>query len=132
MAQHRGIHSESVICDDRTSTFVNGTSIFNSMKTIAPFKGLSGEIQFDQQGNREHFNLEILELASEGLKVVGTWNSTNGMKSLRGKPFDTSQTDPDNLRNKTLIILTVIVSLFNILSLRVITFFNCFQNPPCK
>ena len=108
MSHHRGIRSDGVLCDHRESTFVNGTSIFNTMKTIPPFKGLSGEIQFDQLGNRENFQLEVLELASEGLKVIGMWNSSKGLQSLRGKSFDASSTDPDILRNKTLIVLTVI------------------------
>lgn len=109
MSQHREVQSNSVICDDLSSIFVNGTSIFNSMKTIT-FKGLSGDIQFDQQGNRENFQLELLELASDGLKKVGTWNSTNGIQSSRGKTIESSQTDVDVLRNKTLLVLTVIVS----------------------
>lgn len=109
MSQHRGVHSDGVVCDDRESIFVNGTSIFNSMKTIT-FKGLSGDVQFDQQGNRENFQLELLELASDGLKKVGTWNSTKGIQSIRGKTIESSQTDGDVLRNKTLLVLTVIVS----------------------
>lgn len=106
------MHTEGVNCDDRESTFVNGTSIFNSMKTITPFKGLTGFIQLDQQGNRENFMLDILELASEGLKKVGTWNATKGITSLRGKVIDNGNTDPNDLRNKTLTVLTVIVSSF--------------------
>lgn len=108
MTHHSGIRSEGVYCDNRESTFVNGISIFNTMKTLPPFKGLSGDIQFDQLGNRENFQVEILELASEGLKTVGTWNSSKGLQSLRGKIFDVGTTDPDILKNKTLIVLTVI------------------------
>lgn len=110
LAQHRELSFEGVVCDNPESVFKNGTSIFNSMKTIGPLKGLSGDIQFDQHGNRENFQLEILELESEGLKKVGTWNETKGIHSLRGKTVDTGNTDPNVLRNKTLIVLTVIVS----------------------
>lgn len=108
MSYHRGIRSNGVYCDDRESTFMNGTSIFNTMKTIPLFKGLSGDIQFDQLGNRENFQVEILELTSEGLQTTGTWNSSKGIQSLRGKPFDVSTTDSDILKNKTLLVLTVI------------------------
>lgn len=111
MSQHRGIRSDGILCDDSESTFVNGTSIFNSMKTIPPIRGLTGDLQFDQHGNRENFQLDVLELASEGLKKVGTWNATKGIQSSRGKTFDQGSTDPDILRNKTLIVLTVIVSV---------------------
>lgn len=117
MSQHSEIHSEGVFCDDRESIFVNGTSIFNSMKTFPPFKGLSGEIQLDQQGNRENIQLEVLELASDGLKKVGTWNATQGIQSSRGKTVTTTPNDPDVLRNKTLIVLTVIVSFISFSSM---------------
>lgn len=115
MSQHTGIRAEGIMCDDIESSFVNGTSIFNSMKTIAPFKGLSGDVQFDQHGNRENFQLDILELDSEGLKKVGTWNASKGIQSLRGKIIDNGNTDPNDLRNKTLLVLTVIVSLIEII-----------------
>lgn len=110
MSQHGNIAVEGMSCDDPTSTFVNGTSILNSMKTVSSLKGLSGDIHIDSQGNRKNYNLDILELASDGLKKVGMWNSTKGIQSLRGIPFDNSQTDPHLLVNKTLKVLTVIVS----------------------
>lgn len=111
MLNHGDIRVEKISCNDPTSTFVNGTSILNSMKTVSPLKGLSGEIHIDSQGNRKNYNLDILELASDGLKKVGMWNSTKGIQSLRGMPFDNSQTDPHILANKTLKVLTVIVSI---------------------
>lgn len=111
MLQNGDIQVEGISCDDPASTFVNGTSILNSMKTVSALNGLSGEIHIDSQGNRKNYNLDILELASDGLKKVGMWNSTKGIQSLRGIPFDNSQTDPHILMNKTLKVLTVIVSL---------------------
>lgn len=110
MLQHQDIKVSGIDCDDRESSFVNGTSIFNSMKTIASFKGLSGEIQFDQHGNRENFQLDLLELTSEGLHKTGTWNSSKGIQPLKGKQMDKGTIDPNDLKNKTLTVLTVIVS----------------------
>lgn len=115
MAHHRGIRSESVNCNDPESTFVNGISIFNTMKTIPPFKGLSGEIQFDQLGNRENFQVEVQELTSEGLKTIGSWNSSKGIQTLKGKSYDASSTDSDSLKNKTLVVVTVINPPYGIL-----------------
>jgi glutamate receptor, ionotropic, invertebrate len=112
MKHHQAIQVQSLQCSDRKSSFISGTSIFNSMKTIPPFKGLSGDVQFDQHGNRENFNLDILELASDGLKKIGTWNATKGITSLKGKPVETVG-NPDSLVNKTLIVLTVIVRDFH-------------------
>lgn len=109
MSQHPGVGTHKLSCNDPSSIFGNGTSIFNSMKTTT-FKGLSGDVQFDQHGNRENFQLEVLELASDGLKVIGTWNATKGIQTNKGKTIEASLTDPSSLRNKTLIVLINIVS----------------------
>lgn len=110
MWQHDGIRSKGLVCDDRESTFVNGTSVFNSMKTIGPLKGLSGFLQFDQHGNRENFQLEVLELATEGLKKIGTWNATKGIQSIQTMSVQSGSTGRYDIRNKTFTVLTVIVS----------------------
>jgi glutamate receptor, ionotropic, invertebrate len=107
LSQHKEMKVLGIDCEDPKSIFENGTSIFNSMKTIAPFKGLSGEIQFDQHGNRENFQLDLLELTSEGLQKTGTWNETKGIHALRGKLMENGNSDPNDLRNKTLIVMTV-------------------------
>ena len=53
MADHKDISASNIRnCNDRDSTFINGTSIVNFMRTVEPFKGLSGEIRFGQFGNR--------------------------------------------------------------------------------
>jgi hypothetical protein len=101
---------KGVDCDDPQSVFINGTSIFNSMKTIAPFKGLSGEIQFDQLGNRENFKLEVLELASEGLKQIGTWDSVNKIQTIKAPEPPPVDLYPNSIKNKTLIVLIAKVS----------------------
>ena len=111
MAENPGITSSGISCEDQ-SRFINGTSIFNAMKTIPPFKGLSGELQFDQQGNRENFQLEILELTPVGLKTVGLWNGKE-IQSLRTKLAESGPIDPNILQNKTLRVLTVIVRILS-------------------
>lgn len=115
MSQHKGVKSEGITCDDRESSFVNGTSIFNSMKTIPPFKGLSGEVQFDQHGNRENFEVEIVELSSEGLHKVGTWNASKGFQSSRAKIIENDNTNLNDIRNKTLLVLTVLTPPYGFL-----------------
>ena len=72
------------------------------------FKGLSGEIQFDQQGNRENFELNVLELVSDGLKRVALWNSgkSNGLQIFR-EQSDIMTNELDIFKGKVLRILTV-------------------------
>lgn len=110
LLNHQDMEIERIYCKDHESRFVNGTSIFNSMKTFPPFRGLSGDIQFDQHGNRENFQLEVLELTSEGLKQIGTWNSTMKIQTLKGKSLETFDGNENSIRNKSLIVMTVLVS----------------------
>ncbi|KAG5684286.1 hypothetical protein PVAND_013522 [Polypedilum vanderplanki] len=98
---------QSIDCNDPESIYNHGLSIFNTMKTITPFKGLSGEIQFDQLGNRENFHLEVIELVSDGLKKIGTWNSTVGL-NIHLDRFATIPTETDPFKSKVLKILIVV------------------------
>lgn len=81
------------------------------MKTLSIPNGLTGEISFDQFGNRENFFLEVLELASDGLQVIGFWNSTNGNGSVatvsnRINPYRYIEDDDNSLlKDKLLIVL---------------------------
>ena len=76
------------------------------MKTLS-FKGLSGEIHFNQHGNRENFQLEILELYSDGLKKVGIWNSTTGLE-IHYDNYQEVIHETNIFRGKVLKVLTVV------------------------
>lgn len=107
---YAGVTAEGdVTCNNMNPVLKNGFSIFNAMKVIQ-FKGLSGPIQFDQFGNRENVQLELLELATDGLQKVGMWNSATGIEVTRVQPPDQGDMDPNSLRNKTLVVMTVLVS----------------------
>jgi len=98
-----GIQSISQDCNDPTATsFGNGTSIINYMKTTEPFKGLTGDVHFDEKGNRK-FKLELYSVDSEGTKAFGSWSSSEGIEITEHKQ---SQLEQD----ETFIVLTVIVS----------------------
>ena len=73
--------------------------------------GLSGIIKFDHQGFRSDFVLDIIELnTKEGLKNIGTWNSTKGVNFTRS--FGDVYTEiVESLQNKTFIVTTILVSL---------------------
>jgi len=52
------------------STWNHGSSLINYMK-LAQIQGLSGKIQFDAEGLRTQFQLEVVELQQAGLESVG-------------------------------------------------------------
>ncbi|KAG5684287.1 hypothetical protein PVAND_013523 [Polypedilum vanderplanki] len=107
MANNADLQSDGFDCQNPTSIFVNGTTITNYMRSIPSFKGLTGEINFNPNtGHRDNFHLEVLELVSDGLKKVGTWNSTQGLITYHGKLMQT-QVETDPFKIKVLKVLTV-------------------------
>ena len=99
---------KKIDCNNPESTFIYGNSIFNIMKTLN-FKGLSGEIHFDQHGNRENFQLDVLELQSNGLHKIGIWNSSESVGLQLNSEGDKEIVNDANIfRGKVLKILTVV------------------------
>ena len=72
--------------------------------------GLTGMVQFDNEGLRTNIALDIMELSYNGLQRIGTWNSTenDGLKITRLLPLPSGQ-DSESLQNKTFIVLTALV-----------------------
>ena len=73
-----GARSKNIKCDDDSGLRAHGFSDSMKMKTIPPLKGLSGDLHFDQKGHRSNFQVEVVELTTEGLTKVGTWNTSEG------------------------------------------------------
>ncbi|XP_063982434.1 glutamate receptor ionotropic, kainate 1 isoform X2 [Diachasmimorpha longicaudata] len=92
---------------DSSDTWSHGYSLVNYMK-IVEMTGLTGLIKFDHQGFRSDFMLDIIELNSkEGLKKIGTWNSTEGVNFTR--TFGDVYTQiVESLQNKTFIVTTIL------------------------
>lgn len=77
-------------------------------------KGLTGVIKFDHQGFRSDFSLDIVELSKDGLRKVGTWNSTEGVNYTR--TYGDSQREiVEILQNKTLVVTAILVRFFVII-----------------
>lgn len=111
---------EIIDCDD-SGERTHGISDLMAMKTIPPIRGLSGEIHFDQKGHRSNFQVELTELATDGLKKIGTWNATDGIYLARAHPIiDESVL---SLRNKTFIVLTALVKSLKV-KLNIVEKFN--------
>lgn len=64
---------------------------------------MTGRIVFDNQGRRDNFYMEILELNKDGFTKIATWDAIAGINYTR------SQTEVDSqviqsLQNKTIIV----------------------------
>jgi glutamate receptor, ionotropic, invertebrate len=101
----------AIDCDDDTQVRVHGISDIMAMKTKRSIKGLTGKIHFDQKGFRSEFIVEILDLASDGIKRIGVWNSTDSV-IYKDENANTvlAWNDELSLKNQTFIVLTAIVS----------------------
>lgn len=71
-------------------------------------RGLTGVIKFDHQGFRSDFTLDIIELTREGLKKIGTWNSTGGVNFTRTYGEAYTQI-VEIIQNKTFVVTTILV-----------------------
>lgn len=102
-----GVRVKNIKCEDDAGLRAHGISDSMAMKTIPPIRGLSGDIHFDQKGYRSNFQVEVIELATDGIRKIGTWNSTDGLYLARAVPsVDESIL---SLRNKTFVVLTALV-----------------------
>ncbi|XP_077295100.1 kainate-type ionotropic glutamate receptor subunit 1D isoform X2 [Arctopsyche grandis] len=93
---------------DAEDTWNHGYSLINYMKVVE-MKGLTGVIKFDHEGFRSDFSLDIVELSKDGLRKVGTWNSSEGVNYTR--TYGESQKEiVEILQNKTLVVTTILSS----------------------
>ncbi|XP_050309100.1 glutamate receptor ionotropic, kainate 2 isoform X3 [Anthonomus grandis grandis] len=93
---------------DAVDFWPHGYSLINYMKVVE-MRGLTGVIKFDHQGFRSDFMLDIVELTREGLKKIGTWNSSEGVNFTRTYGEAYSQI-VEIIQNKTFVVSTILSS----------------------
>ena len=64
---------------------------------------MTGRIVFNNNGQRTHFYMEILERDDEALKKIAVWNAEDGITYTRTESDVHSQIS-QNLQNKTVIV----------------------------
>lgn len=62
--------------------------------------GLSGPIQFDENGYRTDFTLQILDISDDGFRQIGTWDPANRVSRTISEEDSLAQYSAA-LRNKT-------------------------------
>lgn len=69
-------------------------------------EGMTGMITFDEDGLRNDFNLEILELSKdEGFKKIATWDPKNKVNITRALSDVYSQIS-QSIQNKTFVVVS--------------------------
>ena len=89
--------------------------MINYMKLIE-FNGLSGFVQFDSQGIRTNFNLDIMELQSTGLEPIGTWNQLTSLNLTRVNSMVEFYNPANIMSNKTFVVTTVAAPPYTMLT----------------
>lgn len=77
--------------------------------------GLTGMIKFDNQGFRSHFELDLIELTGDGLKDIGSWNSSWGLNLTRTPVFTQTADTDETVANKSFIVLIAMTSPYGML-----------------
>lgn len=101
----------SFVIDRRSETISKTDKSFLSVRSRfkVEMKGLTGVIKFDNQGFRSSFSLDIIELGKDGLRKIGTWNTSEGVNLTRTYGEVYTQI-VESLHNKTFIVTTILVS----------------------
>ena len=132
------VNTMSIQCDDPDSVWDKGLTILNYMKNVRNeakirqifemkltvsfrFKvksnGITGKIDFDNVGLRSNISVDVLEITEFGLEKIGTWmsgidDSVERLKINRQPTMSSRMPVDDNtLRNKSLIIITALVTI---------------------
>ncbi|XP_076267894.1 kainate-type ionotropic glutamate receptor subunit 1D [Rhynchophorus ferrugineus] len=93
---------------DAVDFWPHGYSLINYMKVVE-MRGLTGVIKFDHQGFRTDFMLDVIELTRDGLKKIGTWNSSEGVNFTRTYGEAYTQI-VEIIQNKTFVVTTILSS----------------------
>ncbi|XP_044740754.1 glutamate receptor ionotropic, kainate 2-like [Chrysoperla carnea] len=93
------IKFEKVICNPGIDTWTDGEAFYDVLKKVKS-DGLSGPIQFDENGYRTDFTLQILDISDDGFRPIGTWDPANGVRRTISEEDSLAQYSAA-LRNKT-------------------------------
>lgn len=71
-----------------------------SLKKQRTEHGITGRILFDENGQRTHFAIDVLEMSHEGFRKIAYWDSNEGVILTRDLSEVYSQIS-QSLHNKT-------------------------------
>jgi len=107
------ININSLDCTGEKS-WEHGSSLINYMK-LTTFNGLSGMIQFDSQGLRTNFGLDVLELQMTGLEPIGTWSVIDSLNLTRMVEVSLATNPYNVMANKTYVVTSVEAAPYTLL-----------------
>ncbi|XP_066246537.1 glutamate receptor ionotropic, kainate 2-like [Euwallacea similis] len=100
---------------DQANSWEFGYSFVNILKASS-YKGLTGTIEFNNEGQRNTFGLEVYEIREGGIINVGNYNST--LESLIVVPQHhvvEEVVDEDSMRNRTFVVVISLTEPYGML-----------------
>ncbi|KAK9754331.1 Ligand-gated ion channel [Popillia japonica] len=107
------IENQPLYCND-SEAWWHGPS-FRNYINVANVKGYTGWIKFDPTGYRTDFEADIIELKSEGLVKIGTWNSSNGLIIERPKKEDPLPEDDSDVKGRKFNVVSVMTRPYGLM-----------------
>ncbi|XP_022086234.1 glutamate receptor 2-like isoform X2 [Acanthaster planci] len=83
-----------------------GPILINIIKKVK-YQGLTGNIEFDSQGDRVNYSVQILGLRQTGLEKIGTWNGQNENR-LTFDTFTDDETSTDAMSGRIYTITSIL------------------------
>ncbi|KAK3719756.1 hypothetical protein RRG08_040059 [Elysia crispata] len=105
--------TKGVPCSTRPPTpWMFGRTLFDLMREVDPVpEGLSGTLQFDQDGYRKDYSLGVYSMALDhGLQRIGTWSPSHSFVSIHNGNY--TGFDPDKQMNESMIITSILSEPF--------------------
>ncbi|XP_063906335.1 glutamate receptor ionotropic, kainate 2-like isoform X2 [Zophobas morio] len=99
-------------CDSLKSSR-HGYTISNHVKT-SKHSEMTGLIEFDGNGFRSNFDLDVITLKDNGINKIGTWNSSKGLITV-GHGAKHSIKASNSLRNRTFKVITTLTAPYTML-----------------
>lgn len=93
-------YSSSARCADYLSPFIVLERLISLQK---PYPGLTGRVEFNETGERNRFNLDVVELHKGIYYKIGSWDTHNGFAYTRSREHLKTILF-EKLRNKTFIV----------------------------
>ncbi|XP_030369659.1 glutamate receptor ionotropic, kainate 2 isoform X2 [Scaptodrosophila lebanonensis] len=111
--KHVNFRPMPLSCGD-DSAWDKGFTLVNYMKSLT-LNGLTGTIQFDYEGLRTDFTLEVIELTVSGMQKIGEWSGKDGFQMNRPAPAISMEPDMRSLVNKSFVVITAISEPYGML-----------------
>lgn len=93
-------------CNKSNSNWDYGQTFLDAMKMVT-IRGLTGDLRLNENGMRDEFTLDVMELKYSGLKKTAQWSTKEGLKFSQSSKVEIQKELSKTLEGLTLRVVTV-------------------------